>query len=719
MPAQSDASQSLGVSASSAAPASGPSVPSSEHALVPSEATDGGETGDGVDAIDLDSDNESTEGKDANQSARKRVKRPTSEVWNYFDKYTVIAEVNGKPDEQLWAKCNFKGCKNKTSKHRAESRFGTTGFWTHLWNYHSVKKGQTQLTTKKDNDTGIAIVKPYKYDQEASLKKFYEAMIVHEYPFNMVEHEYFQEWVKSLRPHYPLKCRVTVRKEIYAYYLAEKEKLYAYFKTINSRFSATMDMWTSNQNKGYMCLTLHWVDDDWKMQKRIINFFHVEGRHTGERLSYTVSSCLLKWYVEKKMFSLTLDNASANEVAVKDLIVELKKHSQLVCDGLFFHVRCANHILNLVVKDGMRVITCATEKVRAFVIAVKGSTVQWEEFLKCATECGLDTKPSLSLDVSTRWNSTYLMLRDALYYKAAFERLTSIDRRRYGSIAPSAQEWEKAKILLPFLKKFYELTEIFSGTSYPTANLFFRGFCEIKILLTDWCNSSDPTICEMATAMNVKFDKYWKKSNVALAVANVLDPRFKRKIVEFYLRKIYRYSYNSKLEKFNGVLRKMYQCYASTVPSSSKSSAAPSAIDQFMDSVDNELDSYLFESDSQGADGQLNELDKYLASAPLKTSKSEQNSFDILAYWKTQKEDYPVLASLARDVLAMQVSTVASESAFSAGGRVVDPYRSRLDPDMVEALVCTKDWITAARRGESSNSKLVVGLKCTRNEHSN
>ncbi|MEI4927463.1 hAT family dimerization domain-containing protein, partial [Klebsiella pneumoniae] len=50
------------------------------------------------------------------------------------------------------------------------------------------------------------------------------------------------------------------------------------------------------------------------------------------------------------------------------------------------------------------------------------------------------------------------------------------------------------------------------------------------------------------------------------------------------------------------------------------------------------------------------------------------------------------------DVLAIQVSTVASESAFSAGGRVIDPYRSRLDPEIVEALICTKDWV-AARKG--------------------
>jgi hypothetical protein len=85
-----------------------------------------------------------------------------------------------------------------------------------------------------------------------------------------------------------------------------------------------------------------------------------------------------------------------------------------------------------------RVISTATQKIRASILVVKGSPIQWEQFQKCATECGLDTKLTLSLDVSTRWNSPYLMLRDALYYKAVFERLTSTERHRYGSIAPSS-----------------------------------------------------------------------------------------------------------------------------------------------------------------------------------------------------------------------------------------------------------------------------------------
>ena len=49
--------------------------------------------------------------------------------------------------------------------------------------------------------------------------------------------------------------------------------------------------------------------------------------------------------------------------------------------------------------------------------------------------------------------------------------------------------------------------------------------------------------------------------------------------------------------------------------------------------------------------------------------------------------------------MVIQVSTIASESAFSGAGRVVDPHRNRLDPEMVHALICAKDWIHTASKG--------------------
>ena len=48
---------------------------------------------------------------------------------------------------------------------------------------------------------------------------------------------------------------------------------------------------------------------------------------------------------------------------------------------------------------------------------------------------------------------------------------------------------------------------------------------------------------------------------------------------------------------------------------------------------------------------------------------------------------------MARELLAIPVSTIASGCAFNTRGRILDPYRSSLTPKMVEALVCTQDWL--------------------------
>ncbi|RLM51053.1 zinc finger BED domain-containing protein DAYSLEEPER-like [Panicum miliaceum] len=102
---------------------------------------------------------------------------------------------------------------------------------------------------------------------------------------------------------------------------------------------------------------------------------------------------------------------------------------------------------------------------------------------------------------------------------------------------------------------------------------------------------------------------------------------------------------------------------------------------------------------------ELSDLDQY-CNEPLLSWK-EGEYFDILSWWKTHGVKYPILARMARDVLAIPTTTVASESAFSLGGRIIHKYRSRLDPQVVEALVCTKDWISASRQDCSGISSIL------------
>ena len=48
---------------------------------------------------------------------------------------------------------------------------------------------------------------------------------------------------------------------------------------------------------------------------------------------------------------------------------------------------------------------------------------------------------------------------------------------------------------------------------------------------------------------------------------------------------------------------------------------------------------------------------------------------------------------MANDVLAIPISTLASEFAFSTRGRNLNDFRTSLTPKMVEALICTHDWL--------------------------
>jgi hypothetical protein len=74
--------------------------------------------------------------------------------------------------------------------------------------------------------------------------------------------------------------------------------------------------------------------------------------------------------------------------------------------------------------------------------------------------------------------------------------------------------------------------------------------------------------------------------------------------------------------------------------------------------------------------------------------KTEQDSedFDILAWWKINAKKFPILSPMAHDFLAIPVSTVALESAFSCDGKILGDTSS-LNPEMLEALVCAKDWL--------------------------
>jgi hypothetical protein len=92
------------------------------------------------------------------------------------------------------------------------------------------------------------------------------------------------------------------------------------------------------------------------------------------------------------------------------------------------------------------------------------------------------------------------------------------------------------------------------------------------------------------------------------------------------------------------------------------------------------------EQTSSSTSGSLIELQCYLNQPLFDTD--EENSFDLLAWWKKQQSKYPLLSIMACDILTVSVSTVSLEASFSTGGRVITEIRCGLSPETLKALVC-------------------------------
>jgi len=328
------------------------------------------------------------------------------------------------------------------------------------------------------------------------------------------------------------------------------------------RICLTSDCWTSCTTEGYICLTAHFVDEKWMLNSKILSFCKMEPPHTGRELAGKVFNCFKEWGIDRKIFSLTLDNASANDSMQNILKEHLSLQNSLLCGGRFFHVRCCAHILNLIVQEGLKVASDALYNIRESIKYVKASEARMINFNDCVNQVGgIDTKVGLRLDVPTRWNSTYVMLESALKYRRAFVSLSLLDQSfKY---CPSSEEWRRGQLMRDFLHPFYIITNLFSGSSYPTSNMYFMQIWKIECLLRDNIKCGDPLIEDMSRRMKGKFDKYWSDYSVILAIASVLDPRMKFNLLEFCYKKFDPINWREKLDNIKANLFSLYAEYES------------------------------------------------------------------------------------------------------------------------------------------------------------
>ncbi|GJT85407.1 zinc finger BED domain-containing protein RICESLEEPER 2 [Tanacetum coccineum] len=195
----------------------------------------------------------------------------------------------------------------------------------------------------------------------------------------------------------------------------------------------------------------------------------------------------------------------------------------------------------------------------------------------------------------------------------------------------------------------------------------------------------------MASEMKQKYDDYWGKLeeiNDFMYFAVLLDPTKKCYLLAHGFRKTISYD----ISKENPMSNKEVE------------SKVEDMVEEVKTKMGELFGTYIERFDFLSSNSSMGEHMESEVTSPNNGDNDFLNDYynvDATSSYETETELDRYLREpkieLRKDILAIQISTVASEAAFSTGGRVLDPYRTRLSTTIVEALICTQDWVRKSR----------------------
>ncbi|OMO98114.1 Geminivirus AR1/BR1 coat protein [Corchorus capsularis] len=201
--------------------------------------------------------------------------------------------------------------------------------------------------------------------------------------------------------------------------------------------------------------------------------------------------------------------------------------------------------------------------------------------------------------------------------------------------------------------------------------------------------------------MNVKYDNNWRSCSLVLAIAAILDPRLKFDFVEYLYKKVYgNNSARDHLEVIRSDLTKIFNVYASNF-----CGAKPKTLLDDTNSLTSlNAEENILESFQKWRKVTTNEaswkleLDKYLQEEPEPLISSQTDQFEVLGWWSEHALKFPVVGRMARDILAIPMSTVIQGSSLDEKVMMDNPVFKGLAPQIIEAMICCKHWLESPKQ---------------------
>ncbi len=508
-------------------------------------------------------------------------------------------------------------------------------------------------------------------------------------PISIVNLAEFRELISELEPRFSLLHRKQfTNKVIFDRHKVLKSNLGAALQEISCA-AFTTDGWTSLNTEHYICLTIHWIDSQWKLRKGNLATIKLDVQ-TAEEMAKVILSTLIEWKLDNlRLRSLTTDNAS--------VMVALAKREELKIN---YPIPCGAHTLQLVLKPVLlrEEVTQLTTKVRLIVSHFHRSTIATSKLLEVQCQAGVTKPLKLKLDVVTRWNSTYDMLfRFINNFDFLSKAITSNEIYEvYSSLLP-----KKGLLvdLCTLLKPFYQATKVLSAdTAYPSLSLLFPTLLKLSEDIREFSPISPYNGLFLELKRDIFSEissRFHDRDLKASHIATLLNPAYKD----------FKYDPQKDNEYWQEIkeLLKMLQIElerqkAACVPKdevlASGSGPIPTSEEQLNpeDLVQQRIAAlkanqpWMRKRTQQTFADPEQEIFAYQA-LPLMPTHVGNNPQDPLLWWKNQAVAFPLLSELARFFLAIPATSVPSERIWSDGGQLVTTLRSRLNPEHIDQLL--------------------------------
>lgn len=244
----------------------------------------------------------------------------------------------------------------------------------------------------------------WEYNAEVARTQLCHLISRLDLPICLGETDAFEEYIRiAHNPRFVSVSRQTTTRDLVKYYADCRAKLVEVLGSGVNSVALTSDIWSGNAKEDYLSVVAHFVNSNWQLEKRIIGLRLIDVSHSGENIAERMLAVLEEYALTDKVFAVTLDNASANSNAMERLSPRLSAY----VGELFLHQHCACHIINLIVKSGLKRLKPYLDAFRTAISFLNSSNQRIAAYKSYCIATGARPR-KFGLDMEVRWNSTSL-----------------------------------------------------------------------------------------------------------------------------------------------------------------------------------------------------------------------------------------------------------------------------------------------------------------------